>query len=111
MILGATVTQADLQYVGSITIDQDLIEKANLSENENVLVVDHTNGKRLETYVIKGDRGTGVICMNGAAAHLINAGDRVDIMAFRWSAGGVDPVLIEVGKDNKFSGYVELADL
>ena len=111
MILGATVTQADLQYVGSITIDQDLIEKANLSENENVLVVDHTNGKRLETYVIKGERGTGVICMNGAAAHLINAGDHVDVMAFRWSAGGVDPVLIEVDGGNRFSRYRDVTDL
>lgn len=111
MILGATVTQADLQYVGSITIDQDLIDKANLSENENVLVVDHTNGKRLETYVIKGERGSGVICMNGAAAHLINAGDRVDVMAFRWSGGGADPVMIEVDERNAFSRYVDMGDL
>jgi aspartate 1-decarboxylase len=111
MIMGAKVTQADLQYVGSITIDLDLIEKANLSENENVLVVDRTNGKRLETYVIKGDRGSGVICMNGAAAHLINADDVVDIMAFRWSAGASDPVLIEVGENNKFSRFVEMKDL
>jgi aspartate 1-decarboxylase len=111
MILGAKVTQADLQYVGSITIDQDLIDKANLSENENVLVVDRTNGKRLETYVIKGERGSGVICMNGAAAHLINAGDVVDIMAFRWSAGASEPVLIEVDGGNRFSRYLEMTDL
>jgi aspartate 1-decarboxylase len=111
MILGAKVTQADLQYVGSITIDQDLIEKANLSENENVLVVDRTNGKRLETYVIRGERGSGVICMNGAAAHLINAGDIVDIMAFKWTGGRAEPVLIEVDGDNKFTRYANLEKL
>jgi aspartate 1-decarboxylase len=111
MILGATVTQADLQYVGSITIDEDLMEKADLVENEHVLVVDHTNGKRLETYVIKGPRGTGAICMNGAAAHLAAAGDRVDIMAFRLSPGGVDPVLVEVNGANGFMRYLDIEDL
>ena len=78
----ATVIQADLRYVGSITIDQDLIDKSNLGENENVLVVDRTNGNRLETYVIKGEPGSGTICMNGAAAHLITQVDPIDIMAF-----------------------------
>ena len=110
MVLGATVTQADLRYVGSITIDEDLIEKSNLSPNENVLVVDHTNGKRLETYVIKGERGSGVICMNGASAHLISKGDVVDIMAFTWSNGAVQPLFIEVDKDNRFVRYVEMSD-
>lgn len=102
MILKATVTQADLHYVGSITIDEDLIERADLSENENVLVVDHNNGKRLQTYVIKGERGSGVVCMNGAAAHLINEGDKVDIMAFSWSAGEPRPLFIEVDEQNRF---------
>jgi aspartate 1-decarboxylase len=111
MILGARVTQADLQYVGSITIDQDPIDKADLSENENVLVVDRTNGKRLETYVIKGERGSGVICMNGAAAHLINAGDLVDIMAFRWSGAEANPVLIEVDPANRFSRYLRMEEI
>jgi aspartate 1-decarboxylase len=110
MILQATVVQADLRYVGSITIDEDLIEKSNLSPNENVLVVDHTNGKRLETYVIKGERGSGVICMNGASAHLINKGDVIDIMAFAWSGGEVQPLFIEVDKNNRFSRYVEMTD-
>ncbi len=110
MILQATVVQADLRYVGSITIDEDLIEKSNLTPNENVLVVDHTNGKRLETYVIKGERGSGVICMNGASAHLINKGDVVDIMAFTWSIGNVQPLFIEVDKDNTFVRYVEMTD-
>ncbi|HSG28316.1 MAG TPA: aspartate 1-decarboxylase [Candidatus Krumholzibacterium sp.] len=102
MILKARITQADLRYVGSITIDEDLIDRANLSEHENVSVIDRTNGKRLETYVIKGDRGSGVICMNGAAAHLINKDDEVDIMAFSWSKGKADPVFIEVDGNNRF---------
>ncbi len=108
MIMGATVVQADLRYVGSITIDEDLIEKSNLSPNENVLVVDHTNGKRLETYVIKGERGSGMICMNGAAAHLISGGDIVDIMAFAWSSAGAQPLFIEVDTHNRFTRYVEM---
>ena len=111
MILGATVTQADIRYVGSITIDEDLMEKADLIENEHVLVVDQTNGKRLETYVIKGRRGTGAVCMNGAAAHLATTGDRIDIMAFRLSPGGVDPVLVEVDGGNRFVKYRDVSDL
>lgn len=110
MIMGATVVQADLRYVGSITIDEDLIDKSNLTPNESVLVVDHTNGKRLETYVIKGERGSGMICMNGAAAHLINQGDTVDIMAFAWASGDVQPLFIEVDSNNRFSRYVEMND-
>jgi len=108
MIMGATVVQADLRYVGSITIDEDLIEKCNLTPNENVLVVDRTNGKRLETYVIKGERGSGMICMNGAAAHLINQGDTIDIMAFAWASGSVQPLFIEVDAKNRFTRYVEM---
>ncbi len=103
MILKAKVTQADPRYVGSITIDEDLIDRANLSEHENVQVIDRTNGKRLETYVITGERGSGIICMNAAAAHLINKGDEVDIMAFSWSTGEADPIFIEVDSNNRFS--------
>ncbi|MGD1047737.1 MAG: aspartate 1-decarboxylase [Candidatus Krumholzibacteriaceae bacterium] len=110
MIMGATVVQADLRYVGSITIDEDLIEKCNLTPNENVLVVDRTNGKRLETYVIKGERGSGMICMNGAAAHLINQGDTIDIMAFTWASGSVQPLFIEVDAKNRFTRYVEMSE-
>ncbi len=102
MILKARITQADLRYVGSITIDEDLIDRANLSEHENVQVIDRTNGKRLETYVIKGERGSGIMCMNGAAAHLIGKDDEVDIMAFSWSKGEAKPVFIEVNRDNRF---------
>lgn len=110
MIMGAKVVQADLRYVGSITIDEELIEKSNLSPNENVLVVDHTNGKRLETYVIKGERGSGMICMNGAAAHLVNQGDTIDIMAFAWSSGDAQPLFIEVDAHNRFSRYAEMSE-
>ena len=108
MIMGATVVQADLRYVGSITIDEDLIDKCNLTPNESVLVVDHTNGKRLETYVIKGERGSGMICMNGAAAHLVNQGDTIDIMAFAWSSGSAQPLFVEVDAQNRFIRYVEM---
>lgn len=102
MILKATVTQADLRYVGSITIDEDLIERAGLSEHENVHVVDRTNGNRLQTYVIRGERGTGVIGINGAAAHLVEEGDVVDIMAFGWSSKGAPPLFVEVDGRNRF---------
>jgi aspartate 1-decarboxylase len=107
-ILKATVTEADLRYIGSITIDENLIEKVNLNEGENVLVVDHTNGARLETYVIVGERGSGIICMNGAAAYLINKGDKVTIMAFTWAAEGVVPQVIFVDNKNKFVSYQEV---
>jgi aspartate 1-decarboxylase len=78
----ATVTDADVHYVGSITIDRDLMDAADLREYEQVAVVDVDNGARLETYVIEGERGTGDICLNGAAAHLIHPGDRVIIISY-----------------------------
>lgn len=78
----ATVTQADLHYVGSVTIDADLLDAADLLEGEQVTIVDITNGARLETYVIAGDRGTGIIGINGAAAHLVQPGDLVIIIAY-----------------------------
>lgn len=68
----ATVTEANLDYVGSITIDEDLMEAADIMENEKVQVVDNNNGNRFETYVIKGERGSGMICLNGAAARLVH---------------------------------------
>ena len=81
-IYGATVTQANTEYEGSITLDQDLIDATGLVEHEKVLVADLTNGERLETYVIPGERGSGIVCMNGAAAHKIKVGDRIIILAF-----------------------------
>lgn len=76
------VTQAELNYVGSITIDEDLMDAAGLYENEQVHVVNNNNGERLVTYVIKGERGTGIICLNGAAARKAAVGDVVIIIAY-----------------------------
>nr|WP_202527728.1 aspartate 1-decarboxylase [Streptomyces sp. SID486] len=78
----ATVTQADLHYVGSVTIDADLLEAADLLPGELVHIVDITNGARLETYVIEGERGSGVVGINGAAAHLVHPGDLVIIISY-----------------------------
>ena len=77
-----TVTEANLDYIGSITIDEALMEAAHIYSGEKVQVVDNTNGARLETYVIPGKRGSGCICMNGAAAHLVHVGDTIIIMAY-----------------------------
>lgn len=77
-----TVTEANLQYVGSITIDEDLMDAANMIENEKVQVVNINNGERLETYVIKGDRGSGIICLNGPAARKVAVGDVVIIISY-----------------------------
>lgn len=80
----ATITQADLNYIGSITIDEELMDAANLMEGERVQVVNNNNGERLETYVIRGERGTGTICLNGAAARKAQVGDTVIIIAYAW---------------------------
>jgi len=78
----ATVTQADLHYVGSVTVDEDLLEAADLLPGELVHVVDVTNGARLETYTIAGERGSGVVGINGAAAHLVHPGDVVILIGY-----------------------------
>ena len=78
----ATVTQADLNYVGSITIDQDLLDAAGIYVNEKVQIVNNNNGARFETYTIAGERGSGIVCLNGAAARLVQAGDIVIIMSY-----------------------------
>lgn len=78
----ATITQANLNYVGSITIDEDLMEAANLIEGEKVQIVNNNNGERIETYVIRGERGSGTICLNGAAARKAEEGDIVIIIAY-----------------------------
>jgi aspartate 1-decarboxylase len=78
----ATVTEADLNYIGSITIDEDLMDAANLIENEKVSIYDITNGSRLDTYVIKGPRRSGIICLNGAAARKVAVGDLVIIVSY-----------------------------
>lgn len=78
----ATVTEANLNYVGSITIDQDLLDVAGLLPNEKVQIVNNNNGARFETYIIAGERGSGVICVNGAAARLVQPGDIVIIISY-----------------------------
>jgi aspartate 1-decarboxylase len=78
----ATATQADVHYVGSVTIDKDLMEAADLLPGEQVAIVDVTNGARLETYAIEGERGSGIIAINGAAAHLMHPGDLVIIISY-----------------------------
>ena len=78
----ATVTQAELQYVGSVTVDADLLDAAGILEYEKVAIVDIDNGARLETYTIAGERGSGIVCLNGAAARCVSVGDRVILMAY-----------------------------
>lgn len=101
-IHNATVTEANLAYIGSITIDADLIERVGLWPGERVLVVSNTSGARLETYVITGEAGSGTIAMNGAAAHLINAGDEIIIMGFELTAVPIEPSVILVDRANRF---------
>ena len=78
----ATVTQAELDYVGSITVDVDLLEQAGIFEYEKVQIVDVNNGARFETYTIAGERGSGVMCLNGAAARMVQTGDKIILMAY-----------------------------
>jgi aspartate 1-decarboxylase len=77
-----SVTEANLNYIGSITIDQELMDASNIIANEKVAIVNNNNGARFETYVIPGERGSGVICLNGAAARLVQPGDTIIIMAY-----------------------------
>jgi aspartate 1-decarboxylase len=102
----ATVTEANLAYIGSITIDEGLVEKAGLIEGERVLITSNHSGSRLETYVILGERGSGVVCMNGAAAHLIKAGEEIIIMGFELSEAPITPKVILVDQQNKFVRYL-----
>ena len=101
----AKVTQAELNYVGSITIDEDLIEAANIIPNEKVQIVNNNNGARFETYVIRGERGSGTICLNGATARLAQIGDIVIIMSYAYmeqeEARQYEPILIFPDTDNK----------
>ncbi|NLT70491.1 MAG: aspartate 1-decarboxylase [Verrucomicrobiaceae bacterium] len=99
----ATVTEANVDYVGSITIDRNLIEATGLWVGEKVLVVSATTGARLETYVIAGDPGSGVIGINGAAAHLINAGEKVIIMGFELADKPISPRVILCDRDNRIA--------
>ncbi len=101
----ATVTQAELNYIGSITIDEDLMEAAKLVPNEKVQVVNINNGERLETYIIKGERGSGTICLNGPAARKVEPGDLIIIIAYCMmlpeEAAKHEPSMVFVDMNNK----------
>ncbi|HET8750466.1 MAG TPA: aspartate 1-decarboxylase [Sphingomicrobium sp.] len=101
----ATVTQADLDYVGSVTLDSDLMKAADLLEGEQVAIVDITNGARIETYVIPGAAGSGVIGINGAAAHLVHPGDLVIIISYAMvedaEARSLEPKVVHVDEHNR----------
>lgn len=101
----ATVTQADLHYVGSLTLDPDLAEAADILDGEKVAVVDITNGARLETYVIYGERGSGVLGINGAAAHLVHPGDLVILISYAQmedeAARAFQPAIVHVDAKNQ----------
>lgn len=98
----ATVTGADLSYIGSITIDQDLLDKVDLWPGQKVVVVSNTSGNRLETYVISGKRGSGMICVNGAAALLIKQNEEVIIFSYAFSDRPLIPKCILVDSQNKY---------
>lgn len=103
----AIVTEANLDYVGSITIDTALLEMVDLWPGERVMVVDNTNGARLETYVIAGEPESGVICLNGAAAHLIHPGDEIIIMGYELTDKPIaQPKIILVDTQNRFVRYL-----
>lgn len=106
----ATVTEADLNYVGSITIDQDLLDAAGICVNEKVQIVNNNNGARFETYTIPGERGSGVICLNGAAARLVQKGDIVIIMSYvlmsNEEAQKHEPKVVLVNEHNKIRGII-----
>lgn len=101
----AVVTQAEVDYVGSITIDRDLLDATGIAVGECVLVADLADGERFETYVFEGARGSGTICVNGAAARLVNVGDRVIIMAFAYAepdeARALKPQVVLVDDSNR----------
>ena len=106
----AAVTEADLNYVGSITIDQDLLDAAGILVNEKVAIVNNNNGERFETYTIPGERGSGVVCLNGAAARLVQKGDIVIIMSYVMLSepeiAAHEPKVVLVDENNKIRDVI-----
>ena len=106
----ATVTEADLNYVGSITVDQDLLDAAGILVNEKVAIVNNNNGERFETYTIPGERGSGVVCLNGAAARLVQKGDIVIIMSYVMLSepeiAAHEPKVVLVDENNKIRDVI-----
>lgn len=110
----ARVTEANLDYIGSITIDEELMEAADIFQNEKVQIVNNNNGSRFETYVIPGRRGSGMICLNGAAARLVQPGDVIIIISYalldRGEARNFKPRVIFVDKNNKVAEMTDLEE-
>ena len=106
-IHNATVTEAKVDYIGSITIDSALVKKGVFGKGEKVSVWDVTNGERLETYVISGEKDSGIICMNGAAAKKIRKGHKVIIAGFELSDKTIKPKIVLVDKNNRFVRYLK----
>ena len=108
------VTESNLHYIGSVTIDEDLMDAANLIENEKVQIVNNNNGERLETYVIRGERGSGMICLNGAAARFFHQGDKVIVMAYCLIENSKAPVhkpkIALIDSNNKVSQLIDHED-
>ncbi|MDD6880442.1 MAG: aspartate 1-decarboxylase [Firmicutes bacterium] len=106
----ATVTQAELNYVGSITVDMDLLEQSGILEYEKVQIVDINNGARFETYTIAGERGSGVMCLNGAAARMVQTGDKIILMAYAdvtpEEAKEMRPTVVFVDDENKVTSIM-----
>jgi aspartate 1-decarboxylase len=105
-IHNAAVTEANTAYEGSITIDRELIDKSGLEKGEKVAVWDVTNGERLETYVIEGEEGSGIVCMNGAAAKKIGKGHKIIVAGFELADSGVKPKIVLVDGRNRFVRYL-----
>ncbi|TDF99381.1 aspartate 1-decarboxylase [Paenibacillus piri] len=107
----ATVTEANLNYVGSITIDEDLLDLVDMLPNEKVQIVNNNNGARFETYIIPGPRGSGVICLNGAAARLVHIGDTVIILSYMMMSDAEarehQPQIAIMGENNKVIGVLK----
>src|SRR3989338_6837065 len=102
----AVVTDADVNYIGSITLDEELIDKAGFWPGEKVLVVSNTSGARLETYIIVGKRDSGIVCMNGAAAHLIKKGEEIIVMGFELTDQPINSKSVLVDENNKFVRFL-----
>jgi aspartate 1-decarboxylase len=105
-IHNAVVTETNLDYIGSITLDETLVEKASLWPGEKVLVVSNTSGARLETYVILGKRDSGEVCINGAGAHLIKAGEQIIVMGFELVDEMIPAKIVLVDQENHFVRYL-----
>ena len=105
-IHNATVTDSNVEYIGSIGIDEELVDRAGLMGGEKVLVVDNTNGARVETYVILEEKGSGAMRINGAAAHLMKSGDRIIVMGFELADEPVEVKNVLVDERNRFMRYL-----